>query len=156
MPPPEKKRKTISLATKVDILQAVERGDKKGDIAKKFEVQPSTLSTILNQKEKVMEEWSRSGSASQRKKIRGVTYDDIDQALFQWFTQHRACGVPISGPLMLEKAREFAVEFGHTNFKASTGFLDSFKARHGITFRTICGESEAANVEGAKQWESNV
>ena len=156
MSPPEKKRKTISLARKVDILHEVESGEKKGDIAKKFEIQPSTLSSILTQKEIVLMKWSGSGSVSQRKKIRSVIYENVDQTLLKWFTLQRSRDVPISGPLMQEKARQFAVEFGHADFKASSGFLDSFKARHGITFRAVCGESATANVEGATQWIANV
>ena len=73
-----------------------------------------------------------------------VKFDSIDQALLQWFTEQRTHGGPISGPLLLEKVKQFAEELGQIDFKASTGFLDSFKDRHGITFRTICGESSAA------------
>ena len=150
------KRKNIALDTKVTIIEAVQRGAKKGDVAKQYEIKPSTLSTILGQSEKIMEEWSRSGSLSQRKKIRSAKYDDIDKALLQWFTEQRAHGAPISGPLMLEKAKKFAEALGQPDFKASTGFLDSFKDRHGITFRAICGESAAANVDGATDWKTHV
>lgn len=153
MPP---KRKAISLATKVSLLESVQSGMKKGDVAKKFDIQPSTLSTILHHRQKIMEDWSRSGSLSQRKKIRAVKYDNIDQALLQWFTEQRAHGAPISGPLLLEKAKQFAEELGHSDFKASSGFLDSFKDRHGITFRAICGESAAADTGAATQWKINV
>ena len=59
-----------------------------------------------------MEEWSRSGSLSQRKNIRSVKFDRIDQALLQWFTEQRSHGAPISDPLLLEKAKQFAEELG--------------------------------------------
>ena len=67
--------------------------------------------------------------------IRAVKYDDIDKALLQWFIDQRAHGAPIIEPLMLKKAKKFAEELGHPDFKASTGFPDSFKDRHGITYR---------------------
>ena len=156
MPPPEKKRKILTLATKVDIIHAVDSFNKKGDVAKKFDIPSSTLSTILGQKDKIIEEWSRSASLSQRKKICGVTYADIDGALLQSFSQQRARNVPINGPLLQEKARQFAQDLSHEDFKASTGFLDSFKARNGITFRAICGESSAANTVGAAKWKTNI
>lgn len=156
MPPPEKKRKTLTLSTKVEIIQAVESNSKKGDVAKTFDIAPSTLSTVLSQKEKIMYEWTKSGTLSQRKKIRAVEYADVDQALVQWFTQQRSANVPINGPMLQEKARHFAEELGYTDFKGSAGFLNSFKVRHGIIFRAVCGDSASANREGAQQWAENI
>ena len=42
------KRKSISIGEKISIIDAVDRGDKsKQEIAKQFNIAPSTLSTIL-------------------------------------------------------------------------------------------------------------
>jgi len=44
--------------------------------------------------------------------------------------------MPISGPLLEEKAKHFSMqlntEVGDREFKPSTGWLEKFKTRHGI------------------------
>ena len=46
-------KKKFSLQEKREILLEVEKGGKKGGIAKKYGISPSTLSTFLKQKSKV-------------------------------------------------------------------------------------------------------
>jgi hypothetical protein len=38
------------------------------------------------------------------------------------------------------------------NFEASTGWLTKFNKRHGISFKTICEESAAVDIETAQAW----
>jgi hypothetical protein len=102
--PVEKKRKTLTLSQKVDIIHAVDSSSNKRDVAKKFDIASSTLSTILRQKGKIMNEWTNSSFFSKRKKLRGGDYADVDQALLQGFTLQRACNVPINGPMRQEKS----------------------------------------------------
>ena len=58
---------------------------------------------------------------------------DVDKALAEWFKRMRAMNIPVSGPLLAEKARYFAEQLGYKDFKARVGFLDRFKERQGIT-----------------------
>ena len=56
-----RKRKAIDLDTKYQILQAVDKNDKsKSEIAKAFEIPPSTLSTIIKQRETIMKAYNSS------------------------------------------------------------------------------------------------
>lgn len=48
--------------------------------------------------------------------------------------------INVTGPLLQEKALEFAEKTGNTNFKAYKGWLESFKTRNNITFGTMSGE----------------
>ena len=48
----KKKRQQFSLREKREILLEVAKGGKKGGIAKKYGISPSTLSTVLKQKSK--------------------------------------------------------------------------------------------------------
>ncbi|UYV79127.1 hypothetical protein LAZ67_17001185 [Cordylochernes scorpioides] len=45
---------------------------------------------------------------------------------------------------------------GKTDFKESSGWLDGFKERNKISFKTICGESGAVNLQVAEQWKNNL
>ncbi|KAL4121977.1 hypothetical protein QTP88_014392 [Uroleucon formosanum] len=60
--------------------------------------------------------------------------------------------MPISGPILKEKAEYFATQFGYSNFKASQGWLENWKNRHNIIFRKICGESASVNDSLCNEW----
>ncbi|KAH9381965.1 hypothetical protein HPB48_013252 [Haemaphysalis longicornis] len=48
------KRKAISLEQKAAILEAVSKGEKKRDVAARFAISQSTLSTILKAKDSIL------------------------------------------------------------------------------------------------------
>ena len=60
-------------------------------------------------------------------------------------------GHSISGPLLQEKAKHFSTqlntETADREFKASTGWLEKFKTRHGIRNLSIQGEKLSAAEE---------
>ena len=68
----------------------------------------------------------------------------------------RAKNAVLSGPLVLEKAAQFAVSLGVDNFSASGGWLERFKLRHNITFARIHGEKADADFMGGDEWITNV
>ena len=89
-----RKRKAFDLNVKVSILEDVQMGKKKGEIAARYKIAPSTLSTIIKQKDVVMAEWDKCGSTD-RKKFRPSPVEEVDKALELWFTQQRASNIPI-------------------------------------------------------------
>jgi len=78
----------------------------------------------------------------------------LDKALYAWFIQQRSTGTPISGPLLQEKAKHFFTqlntETADREFKASTGWLEKFKTRHGIRNVSIQGEKLSAAEENVE------
>ncbi|XP_050546042.1 tigger transposable element-derived protein 6-like [Daktulosphaira vitifoliae] len=79
-------------------------------------------------------------------------YPNVEVCLFKWFTQCRDKNIPISRPLLKEKAEYFATQFGYSNFNASQGWLGNWKNRHNIIFRKICGESASVNDSLCNEW----
>ena len=132
-------RKSISYSDKVRILKEIDKGVKKKDVAQMFKISASTLSTILKNRQTIVE--SESNFGSKQKRIRLCQYDDLDKAMLKWTRGIRDRNCPISGTLMQEKAVEFAKTLGYSDFKASVGWLDKFKKRPGLTQKSICGES---------------
>lgn len=146
-----KKRKTLTLEDKVAILDAVAAGEKKKDVAGRFGIPASSLSTILNAKDAIRGA-VQAGTSGKKKKLKQSTYADVDKAVFTWFMDMRARNVPISGAVLQQKAKDYACILGCDDLKASNGWLQGFKNRYGIVGRMISGESSSADSEGAASW----
>jgi len=100
------KKDSKELAIKLKALQEVAAGGKKGEIAKKYGVPSSTLSTWIKKKEKL--ESAFETMQPNRRRSRAAKYEDIEKALLSWFIRVRDENVPISGPLLKAKAEDFA------------------------------------------------
>lgn len=55
--------------------------------------------------------------------------------------------------MLKEKALQVATSLEICNFKASNGWLESFRKRHNIQFATLNGESAEANLSAAEDWK---
>ena len=99
----KKKRQQFSLKEIREILLEVEKGGKKGWIANKYGINPSTLSTFLKQKSKIEQNVDADALGPQRKKMT-AEYEEVDKAVYTWFVEMRAKNIPINGPLLCERA----------------------------------------------------
>ncbi|UYV70703.1 hypothetical protein LAZ67_8000326 [Cordylochernes scorpioides] len=103
-------RNSLSLSVKLQILREIEvEKKKKTDVAQKHNIPQSSLSTIIKNSEKIHQQALHAGESS-RKRARGSTYADVDEALLQWFKQARSAALPVNGPLLSEKAKTLALE----------------------------------------------
>ena len=62
--------------------------------------------------------------------------------------------MPISGPVLQEKAGEVAVCLGHENFSCSSEWLYRFKKRHKIVDKRTCEESATVDQESVDSWRA--
>ncbi|XP_025409934.1 tigger transposable element-derived protein 6-like [Sipha flava] len=76
----------------------------------------------------------------------------VDKVTFEWFCRARSYNLPVSGPLLQEKALEVVNEVGLENFKASNGWLEKFRERHNISFKNICGEGNSVDTSVVEKW----
>ena len=74
----------------------------------------------------------------------------------KWFRAARAKNIPLSGPVLKQKALKIAADLGHKEFEASTGWLTKFKDRHMIAFRIISGESASVQQQAVDTWTQNL
>ncbi|XP_065284391.1 tigger transposable element-derived protein 6-like [Dermacentor albipictus] len=149
-----KKRKTLSLEQKAQIIAQAESGRKKAAIAEDFGIPASSLSTILGSKDSVRMALA-SGTSSKHKKVTRPLHEELDKAVHAWFVEARASNVPLSGSIVQQKALNYACLLGIDDFKASIGWLNRFKARHNIVGKVLCGESMSADVDGAAAWKAS-
>ena len=150
------KRKAIDLSTKVQIIERIEAGEKQAKVCGDYELSKQTVSTIFSNKQKIKEAFEQNRLVDTRKKIRSATYSDIDEAMEKWYTQVRAKGLPVSGPLLIEKPKRFAELLKVDDFKASQGWIDKFKTRHGLKCKVLAGEAESVSDATVQNWTDDV
>ena len=95
--------------------------------ANHYAIPGSTLATWKKNKEKIFDDFENSSLKRQRVKT-GI-YEKLNEALLRWFTSMRGNKIPINGPILLEKAHEFAKAFDHKDFTASNGWMRGRKER---------------------------
>ena len=86
----------------------------------------------------------------QKRKIMRMAADDkLDEALYLWFVQKRSQGMPVSGPVLSEKATQLNSKIhgdSAPDFKASKGWLWRFCNRHGMRQLSIQGEKLSSDM----------
>ena len=108
--------------------------------------------TWLKNKDKIFEAMKK-GSNSKRQRLREGTFANLDQAMFKWLLVVRSRDVAVSALVFKIKATEFAEKINVENFKASDGWLDRWKKRFNVSFKTVSGESNACTDEMVASWE---
>ncbi|XP_037521072.1 tigger transposable element-derived protein 4 [Rhipicephalus sanguineus] len=68
----------------------------------------------------------------------------------------RSQDIPLSGPVILAKAADFALQLDYDDFAASDGWLHRFRERYDLVFRAVSGEMNAVNMETCEGWRSEV
>lgn len=154
---PKRKRFVLTLPKKIELVQRLEKGESRSKLMAEYGVSSSTLYDLKKQKDKLLAFVGSTDGPSvavdKRKSLKGAKMDELDRALFIWFSARRSEGKPLSGPLLCEKAKKLHQDLGiqePCNF--SDGWLRNFKRRHGIRKLTACGEKKSADVDAARKY----
>ena len=123
---------------------------------KKFSVGKTQVYDILKDKDKLVDQWKNCSNGSIKRQLRHTGNEDINNLLWEWFVAARAKNHRLSGPMLQEYAREIARKLGNNDFKASNGWLESFRKRHQIVFNEVCGESNDVSEETIAEWKSKL
>lgn len=149
----KRKRNVVSIETKLEIIKELKKGSTTVALSVKYGIPRQTISDLKRDGDKIESFASQMESLDigkkKRKTMRKSSHEALDVALYLWFVQKRSEGIPISGPILCEKALQFNKNLnGDVNFKASSGWLQNFKSRHGIRELNIEGEKlSAASAE---------
>jgi len=84
---------------------------------------------------------------SNRKKLRSGAHPKLEEELKKWIEFIWGNTIPLTGPIIKEKAKEYAQLSGINDFEASDGWLANFRSRNDILFQKIQGESASVNQE---------
>ncbi len=145
MDPPKKKLVTLTLEQKVKLIKT-SAGKSQRTLAQMFGVGKTQVQTTLKRKREILQEWE-DNTNSQRKRLCSRPFQPIEDKLWTWFCDARGRNIPVSGPMIQEKALEIAEQLGgFPNFKASNGWLANFKSYHNIICKTVSGEKADVNL----------
>ena len=90
------------------------------------------------------------------KRKHGGKDDDVEKALYTWFTDASVRNTPITTAILEDKARRFAAGLDKPNFQVTTGWLCQWMARHGIKYKRAHGEKNDADIGSGEAWASTV
>ncbi|XP_064461904.1 tigger transposable element-derived protein 4-like [Ornithodoros turicata] len=146
----------LSLTKKVAILQEVEDAMLlKTEIAKKFGIAKSTVCGMVKNRQKIMDAFSGSEFAPKRKRMQTAAHKDLEDVLLAWIRQARSSNLPPSVVVLRAKAEEIALRLHVEGFSCSDGWLDRFRKRHGLVYRSIVGVSADVDDAACTDWRSS-
>ncbi|KAK3101564.1 hypothetical protein FSP39_004521 [Pinctada imbricata] len=157
-PSPKRQRKELNLEEKITLIDDSEKVPKvtQKELSKKYGIGATTVSDIIKRKDFYREQCKNSISTKRQRFVSGSKFGDLNETVFKWFEQARAKNIPISGPIIQENALEIASKLGYADFKASAGWLESWKGRFGIAHFKICGESADVDQEKVVKFRENL
>ena len=124
----------MSLVDKISLIKASESTPKPTHVflSTKFGIGRSTVGEILKKKKLYEEQWKKNIHSKRCRILKSSNADVINEKLYLYYNQAKLKKLPVSGPILQHKALDMAKELGVNNFKASNGWLDSWKKRFNI------------------------
>lgn len=148
-----KTRNDLTLQKKIEVIRYIEAGNSERKAAEAFKVSKGCIHNIKIRKEEYLSQYEDENMSKDRcRKIRKTENEDVNELVWTWFKKARAMDIPLSGPLVQEAAQNFAQKLGKEAFQASNGWLESFRNRHQIEFRTFHGEADSADSTSASEF----
>lgn len=153
----KRKHVVVTIEKRMEALSKIDKGESLKNIAAEFGVGTSTVSDWKKNRNRIEDfcfKMISKDSLDNRCKAKKAKLETLDDALFVWFCAERERGLPISGPVIQQKALSLNQKLpnGDPSFTASQGWLDRWKKRHGVRQLTITGESLSGDVRGAEQF----
>ena len=154
----KRKRKVLSIEDKINIKQLEISSNKV--VLEKYRVGKSMTSDVKKNKEKILTFHQEMSDMGMQKKAKIMKLgDDVqhDKAVFLWFKQKRMEGVPITGPILCEKAVQLHKKLhgDQSQFSGSTGWQWRFYKCHGICNLSLQGEKLSADKEASGEFVSS-
>ena len=150
----KRKRVDLSLKEKIAVIKASEEADSsQRKLAERFGVGKTQIQVILSKKQELLDAFKANGNLQRKRLCYRGTHEEIDDLTWRWFQRARSLNIPVSGPMIQEQAREYAVQLNNVDdFKASNGWLDRFKSRHNIGGSKLSGERASVDATTVDSW----
>ena len=160
----KRKRVVLSLESKLAILDRLKFGATQAKLAEEYGVGKSTIADIKKSEEKLRSFVSTMDGLAvdkKKRKVMRVSIDEsLDKAVYLWFSQKRSQNMPVSGPVLCEKAAQLHEQLHEggdiTPFQASRGWLWRFCQRHSIRQLSLQGEKVSSNVSSVAPFKDEL
>lgn len=119
----------------------------------------STIYDIKKQKDELMNFASQSATTDKlasRQTLKKPKLEQLDTALFKQFSATRSEEKPVTGPMIIEKAKKFGqgLVVGQSEYNYSDGWLRNLKFQHEIRRLYVTGETLSANQNSAEKYKN--
>lgn len=124
-------------------------------IAKKMGCSEGQVSRISSNRASILKEYESNANPEQKRHRSGKAAD-VEAALSTWFTNARARDIPLSGPVLEEKASDISKHLDKPDFKPSTSWLSRWKERNNIVFKKQHWEKKDADIPAVDNYITNI
>ena len=122
-------RVRLTLSQKVKIIEESKKSDfSRKKICEEYSISKATISSILKDQKTHLENYDSAGTPGKHKTMRKPDFPEIESTLYEWFTKMTRLNVPVSGPMLIGKAKKLHSNSKYKNdeFLFSSGWLDNF------------------------------
>lgn len=147
-----RKHDMLNLAQQNAVLKELDNGMSSRSLAMTFNVSKSTINNIRNRRDQIVTMCESNVSKDRKRKINERKYFQVNTKVYEFFTACRGKNIPISGPILQAAALKIAEGLNVTGFRASNGWLESFRKSYQIMHKNITGESADVNVKVIENW----
>ena len=148
----------MSLKQKYELVKYSEKCPSVGpkSLADHFKCGKTQIYCILKNKASIIEQYESNATADDRCRKRNKTsrFLEVNKIVYEWYLIAVRKNVYPDGPILCQKALKIEEQLGITDFKASNGWLEKFKARYNLRKMVVsgeCGEVSGAMVESWKE-----
>ncbi|GBN08461.1 Tigger transposable element-derived protein 6 [Araneus ventricosus] len=149
------KRVFLNLEQRIEILRQYEKGKSVRKLAELFFCGRTQINKIITEKDLSLKEYEDFKFRGV-KRMRHEKYVNINEAVLEWFKTVRAKKILVSGSMIQHKAKELADALGIENFSARNGWLDRFRIRNNITFRSLSDEAAYLDPGSCEDWQKRL
>lgn len=153
-----KKRNYLTLQKRVEVIKEFGKnpGMNHRVLAEMFNCGKTQIGQILKQKESILSLYQSNRSAKRKKMSRASAFEDVNKAVFEWYSMACSKSIFPGGPQVAEKAKQIAEKLGKSDFKGSNGWLTKWKGRYNIKKFRVCGESGDVRGETVESWKERL
>lgn len=156
-----RKKSVLPLKVKIEMLDRLRLGESFASISRSFNVNESTVRSIKKSEDKIRS--SVASTSLSAKIVRDPAIEKMEVALSLWIEDRNQKRVPLSGPLIREKAKRLYAHFKEPDgscsgectdrgFQASEGWFNKFKLRQSLHNIKIVGEAASADTAAAERY----
>lgn len=150
------KKNTLCLKEKIELIKLMENNKLSvKELQQKYKCGKTQIYYIIKRRDELKQLWEQGTRADMIRK-RKTSNEDINKLVWEWFINAKSQNLPVNGTLLKAQAKLIAEQLGNNSFKASNGWLESFRKRNSIVKNEVCEERKDMNHESVDDWKKRI